>query len=249
MMTAEEALRIPDLKTMIEDLEKAVGTGLRSVMLYGSAARGEFREGRSDLNLILVLQDLEPRTLEALTPAMARWAGRGHHLPRLFSPAQIAESADVFPIEFLDISDGRIVLRGKDLFAGIEIGVQQLRLQCERELREKMMRLREAYIECHARPKDLARLLATSYSSFVALFRGCLRLLGGTPPSRSAEVVQAFCRQAGLDAAPFEAVARLRHGERAAADPKAIFIRYYEQLSTAIRTVDRFQQSQGGDTQ
>jgi predicted nucleotidyltransferase len=246
-MTAEEALRIPDLKKMIEDLEKAVGTGLRSVMLYGSAARGEFREGRSDLNLIVVLQDLEPHTLEALTSSVARWVGRGHHAPRLFTPAQITESADVFPIEFLDISDGRIVLHGKDLFAGIEIGVRQLRLQCERELREKMMRLREAYIECHARPKDLARLLATSYSSFVALFRGCLRLLGGTPPAGSAQVVEAFCRQAGLDAVPFEEVARFRHGQGAGSDPKPIFIRYYEQLTTAIRAVDRFQQSEGGE--
>jgi len=76
-------------------------------------------------------------------------------------------------------------------------------LWCERELREKMMRLREAYVEHHGSARELRRLLVTSYTTFVALFRGCLHLLGGEVPLHNDEVVSAFCERAGLDPEPF----------------------------------------------
>ncbi len=247
-MTADQALRHPDLKKMVQGLQEALGPKLRSVVLYGSAARSEFHEKTSDLNLIAVLEDLEPATLQALTAVVGRWRGRGHHAPRLFTSRLIAESADVFPIEFLDIGATRVVLHGQDPFAGLEVRVHNLRLQCERELREKMMRLREGYVECHDRPRDLERLMTDSYTSFVALFRGCLRLLGGEIPARSGEVVTLFCQRAGLDRVPFEEVAALKRGETPNADRKAVFARYYEQLTRAVHTVDRFQHAQGGGT-
>ena len=245
-MKVEQAMEQPALRRLVQGLIEALGPRLRSVVLYGSAARGDFHEGTSDLNVLLVLEDLDPATLETLSPSVARWCAKGHHAPRLFSPALIAESADVFPSEFLDIRAGRLVLHGDDPFARLEVRGASLRLQCERELREKMMRLREGYVECHARARDLSWLLTDSYTSFLALFRGCLRLLGGEPPAGSREVVAAFCERAGLDQAPFEEVARLKRGESAGADLKTIFSRYYEQLTKAVRTVDRFHHAQGG---
>ena len=51
----------------------------------------------------------------------------------------IAESADVFPIEFLDIQRSHVLLHGDNPLTGVEIHGVHLRLQCERELREKMV--------------------------------------------------------------------------------------------------------------
>ncbi len=248
-MNAAQAMENPALRRMVQGLKEALGARLRSVVLYGSAARGDFHEATSDLNLILVLEDLEPATLEALTPIVERWRARGHHVPRLFTPHLIADSADVFPVEFLDIRANRLVLHGEDPFARLEVRSAYLRLQCERELREKLMRLQEGYVECHARRRDLEWLLTDSYTSFVALFRGCLRLLGGEPPARNREVVAAFCERAGLDPAPFDEVERLKRGETVEVDRKAIFSRYYRELAKAVRTVDRFHHAQGGGTQ
>jgi len=135
----------PTLTRMVGDLT-ALGSRLRSVVLYGSAARGDFHRKTSDFNLLLVLEDLSPATLEALEPALRRWTKAGQPVPRLFSPAVIAESADVFPIEFLDIRRSHVVLHGEDPLDGLEIHTDHLRLQCERELREKMMRLREGEV-------------------------------------------------------------------------------------------------------
>ncbi len=245
-MMASDLSKHPQMERMVGDLKGAMGETLLSVVLYGSAARGDFHEKTSDFNLILILKDLEPATLEALSPALRRWLKQGHPAPRLFTPALIAESADVFPIEMLDLKSARVVLHGEDPFAGVKVGRGYLRLQCERELKAKMMRLREGYIETHDRTKDLRKLLTASYSTFVALFRGCLYLMGREAPARNAEVVAAFCTRAGLDAEAFAAVGRLKRGESADGELKAVFARYYRELTRAVDKVDRFESRQGG---
>ena len=137
----------PILSEMVERLRQAAGARLRGVVLYGSAARGDYHGETSDFNLLVVLDDLEPATLETLHDPFARWERKRQPIPRVFSPALIADAADVFPIELLDIADHHVVLHGEDPMAGLEVHTDHLRLQCERELREKLMRLREAYVE------------------------------------------------------------------------------------------------------
>ncbi len=238
-MNAVDAKSHPDLQALLGGLKDALGPRLRSVVLYGSAARGDYHHGRSDLNLILVLESLDPGTLEALARPVRRFVRRGHPVPRLFSPALIAESADTFPIELLDIRASRLVVHGEDPFAGVTIDRGCLRLQCEREMDEKMMRLREGYVLGHDDARALRRLLSDSYPAFAALFRGGLHLLGRPIPSSNRDVVAAFCEAAALERGPFEEVARLRRGEKPAQDLRTIYAQYDEQLTRAARVVDR----------
>src|SRR5262252_3445645 len=238
-MTSSEAMEHPALKKFVEDVTRAAGDKVLSIVLYGSAARGEHHE-TSDFNLILILEDLSPAMLERVSPVIRGWIQKGHPAPRLFDPPLISESADVFPIEMLDLQNCRLVLHGKDPLAGLAVGRANLRLQCERELRTKLMRLREAYVECYDRPDELKRLLTSSYTTFVAIFRGCLSLLGGKVPLRNLEVVEDFCRRAALQPAPFEQVDRLKRGDKPAEPLKAIFSSYYEQLNRAVETIDHF---------
>ena len=225
------------LDRMVQRLAAAAGTELESVVLYGPAARGDAHPGKL-YHLIVVMAELSPALMALLSGPIRWWLDRGQPMPRLFSPAFIAASADVFPMELLDIAQHREVLHGRDPFASLAIDTAHLRLQCERELREKMMRLCEGYAETLDRRRELEQLLVLSYVDFADVFRGCLYLRGETPPARSAEVVTRFCERAGLDPEPFHAVERLARGERQ--DPVALFARYHAELSRAIGAVDRF---------
>ncbi len=237
----------PVLQGLLQGLVQALGPRLKSVVLYGSAARGDSRAAGNDFNVILVLESLDPATLEALAPAVRRFVRKGHPVPRMFSPSLIAASADSFPIEFADIRDGRIVLHGEDPFAAVVVEHDTMRLQLEREIKEKMMRLREAYILAHDSASALRRLLVESYSAFAALFRAGLRLMGRPVPSSSHEVVAAFCDATGLARAPFDEVARLRRGEKGTMDLRTMFARYHDQLTKAADGVDRLS-TRGGET-
>tara|TARA_B100000029_G_scaffold500326_1_gene571903 strand:+ start:125 stop:868 length:744 start_codon:yes stop_codon:yes gene_type:complete len=236
----------PAIIKLLKGLKAAVPQDLVSVVLYGSAARGEYEKASSDLNVLVVVEDLTPATLGALSGPITKWVRGGQPSPRLLAPSIIRDSADVFPIEFLDLLAAHQVLYGADPFEGLDIHVHHLRIQCERELREKMMRLREAYLELHSSERKLKRLLTDSYSTFVALFRGCLHLHGDDVPANHEKVVDMFTTLAELDRAPFEEVARLKHGQSSSQEPKKLFARYYEELGKAVSRVDRFESSLGG---
>lgn len=230
----------PLVRAFVDELSVALGEHLVSVVLYGSAARGDFVSKISDFNILVVVDDVTLVTLERLTIPFARWRGRRQPAPRVFSAAMLASSADVFPIEFHEIIQRHIVLAGRDVFAAIRVDDAYLRLQCERELREKLLRLEEAYIEAQERSADVARVMMESYSAFAAIFRGCLTLLGGEPPVATHDVVLAFCARAGLDAPVFDLVEQLRKGGRVEGSHRALFERYHQQLVAAVSRVDRF---------
>ena len=237
---AQRVTNHPLLRGFVDRLRDGAGDELLAVVLYGSAARGDFHAGQSDFNLLIELRDLELPSLATLGDAIAWWRRKQQPLPRIFSPQMIAEAADVFPVEFLDIAHHHVMLHGDDPFEGLEIHKDHLRLQCERELREKLMRLREAYIEARGKSRPLQRLLARSFSTFLALFRGSLHLWHATVPAHNAEVIRAFCEVANLDASPFLELEELLDHDQHAPDPEALFSRYYRELTRAVAAIDGF---------
>lgn len=221
-------------------LERALGSDLISVVLYGPEAHGEQYASISQLNVMIVLENVEPSTLGRLGPPLRKWLRGRQSWPRIFTPAAIEQSTDVFPIEFLDIVRHHRVLYGKEVLADLNVSCTNLRIQCERELREKMMRLREAYIECDGRETALRDVLVTSFASFAFVFRGCLHLLGAPVPTRNAEVAAAFCQRMGLQASPFEAIEALARGSSVNASLEKLFAAYYEALTQIVERIDRF---------
>jgi hypothetical protein len=192
---------------------------VQAVILYGP----------DEAHLIVVARDLEPATLRALAAPCRWWLDRAGVWPRLLTPQLIKNSLDVFPIEMLELSQRRRVLHGRDPFVDLEVSPAALRVQCERELREKLMRLREAYVE-HHNERAMRGLLAASLASFTRIFRACLVLLGETPPLGDREVISAFCTKLDLDAAPFHAVA---------IGSDKSFDAYYRVLMAAEERIDR----------
>jgi len=77
-----------------------------SAILYGSAARGDFVPGRSDLNLMLIVDDLSPRALAALSAPFAAWRESGYEPPLVIGRPEWQRASDVFPIEISDMRCG-----------------------------------------------------------------------------------------------------------------------------------------------
>lgn len=191
-------------------LAAAYGDDLRAVVLYGSAARGDYRAGVSDLNLLVVLRDAGAAALRRGAELAREWAESGNPPPLLMSEEEWRGSADVFPIEYSDIRDAHVLLHGDDPVAGIEVDWAHLRLQCEHELKSKKIRLREHYLLAARSPEETAKLLTASLPTFLTLFRTVLRLAGKTVPRDPNAVIDAVSALAGVEAEPFRAVQRAR---------------------------------------
>jgi predicted nucleotidyltransferase len=178
----------PDQFTEI--LKTLCGENLQSVVLYGSAAAGDYSAKGSDYNLLIVLNDLQPAVLRGLAKPVAEWERAGNPPPLLFTRKRLAEAADVFPIELLDMRDARKVLFGDDVIQGLEISTANLRLQVERELRSALIQLRRNYLSVSDRPRRLAALLTGALSGVLVIFRAALRLYETPVPSEKFQALE-----------------------------------------------------------
>jgi predicted nucleotidyltransferase len=223
------------------ELEGVFDTDLVSVVLYGSAARGEYRPGVSDLNLLVLLREVTPAALRAAGELARAWVAEGNSPPLMLSADEWRRSTDVWAIEVADIQDAHLTLVGADPFEGIVIRPEDLRLQCERELKGKQIQLRERYLLFAGQPEELGELLIRSFSTFLVLFRSVLRL-SGEPPERDGEAaVRQVARHVGFDPAPLLEIHRARAGGlklRPEADSR-VAVGYLDAVSRVVEHVDR----------
>jgi len=229
------------LNNFVEDLRSTHGDNLASVVLYGSAAAGDYVQTRSDYNLLIALNRITPEDLRQAQAPIRNWQRLGHPLPVYFTVAELNGAADVFPIEFHQMEKARIVLYGFDPFASLQFSDVNLRHQTEYELRSKLIQLRRLYIQASVSVEKLAALMSDSLSSFAALFRPVLMLHGQEPPIAKPECVRATVKLLKLDNEPFEQIFALRaSGETFLTEVEAndLFAAYLEQIEHVIEAVD-----------
>ena len=95
------------INEFVERMRKAAGANMVAVVLYGSAAAGDYIADYSDVNLLSVLKDTSYAAIEAVAPVIDWWAKQKHRPPLLMGAEEMRQSADVFSIEFLDMNQRR----------------------------------------------------------------------------------------------------------------------------------------------
>ncbi|NNE98420.1 MAG: hypothetical protein HKN25_05290 [Pyrinomonadaceae bacterium] len=226
----------------IDDLKSTHGDNLASVILYGSAAAGDFIPHESDYNLLVALNRITPKDLRNAHACMREWGRMGHPVPVYFTVEELNDAGDVFPIEFHFMERARKVLYGRDVLADVKISDRYLRHQTEFELRSKLIKLRREYIHASASTEDLVELMSESLTSFSALFRAVLLLLGLEPPVKKEAIVDLTVKNLKIDRRPFDKIFDIR--ENVATDnltegsANELFAEYMDQIEKVIDAVD-----------
>ncbi len=229
------------LHQLLERLQKAYDGRLVSVVLYGSAAAGEYAPGFSDLNVLCVLSRVGVDELERADPIFRWWRDKGNPSPLLLSVEEVRTSTDCFPIEFHDIKERHRILFGEDVVAGMEIDESFYRARVEFELRSKLLRLRQKAAGVLHDRDLLLRLLADSVSTFCVLIRHGLRLCGAEAPFAKREIVARAAEEAGMNAAPFVSLLDLREGKvkPKQLEPRRLLEEYLAAIETVVEAVDK----------
>ncbi len=229
------------LNELVGRLEKAYGKELQSVILYGSAAAGDWHEGYSDLNVLAVLERVGIEELDKAEKIFQWWREQGNPSPLLMTAGEVRSSTDCFAIEFHDMAERRRVLYGDDVIAGLEFDDRFYRAQVEHELRAKLLRLRQKAGGVLHDHRLLLRLMLDSVSTFVVLARHAVRLKKGAAPWRKHEVVRAMREEYGIAGDAIDRLLRLREGAEKArpAEAPALLGRYLEEISQLAEAVDR----------
>jgi hypothetical protein len=231
----------PELDELVARLQQAAGENLESVVLYGSAARGNFSEKYSDLNLLCILRNAGPAALDQLSPVLAWWSKTWGHRPPLFVTAEeLQSSADVFAIEMLDAKASHRLLAGRDVLSGIAVPMNLHRVQLEHELRTALLRLRQHYLQFTSDDAALERALAKSAANIIVLVRHALVALGQAAPSDSNRYVLAKAAEVlTLDVTSLQAALDLREDRRLQSGVAQVYQRYIELVAAVAKRVDQ----------
>jgi hypothetical protein len=222
-----------------EEVKRAVGPELVSLVVYGSAAGDEWIRGRSDVNTMIVVRALSSTILDALARRLRRWRRSGFALPVVVEEEFFERSRDVFPMELDDARRAHRTLVGPDPLADVIVDRADLRRECEREARGKLLRLRALYLDVAESTDDLERLLVEALKTFLVILRHVLHLRGENAPYSYADVLTAGEHLLGPLPA-FRRVLDHRTGERRLArrELRAEFARYLADAERVVAAVD-----------
>jgi hypothetical protein len=231
------------LDELVSQLRAAYGAGLRAMVLYGSAASGQHIAKRSDYNVLVIVDALDPARLAAASSASRAWSESGNPAPLTLTAAEWRGSADIFPMEYADIFERHKVLFGELPTDGIRVDLKDLRLQLEQEAMGKLIKLRQGVLASGNDGQRQLELLAASASAIMIIFRAFLRLHGAVPPADNASLSAAAAQQGGFDAAPFHRVVSHVRGEAPLkpADVPAVMSGYLSGMEQLVGYLDRYQ--------
>jgi len=239
-LTGLNAVVADRITPMLEDLLTGHASNIHSFHLVGSAVIPDYNEKLSDINSVVVLHAMDLKFLTFLAPLGKRYGKKKIAAPLVMTPEYIHSSLDAFPVEFLDFKLIHRTLYGNDLLKDLQITIPNLRLQCEREIKTKLIHLRQGYISSLGKKEHLSTALVRSFTGSMALFRAIITLLGAEPPIARTEVINAVGSAAKMDTSIFGRLFELKAGQikPSEQDLQVMFEQYYHALEAAATLID-----------
>lgn len=227
------------IKPYADKLIKIHQDNLKCIMVYGSATQSEdFVQKRSNINLLVILGEISLQDLKK----SAKLSRKRKIVPLFLTLKHINTSSDVFPIEFLEMKENNILIYGEDVLKEVEIRTENIRLQCEEQLKGKLIRLRQAYLEIGTKHKAVERLMINSLTSLMPILRNLLRLKGKKElPIKKREIINVLSTEYEIPKSPLLKILESKLGiSRLAKDEiEAIFDQYLEILQRLAMAVDQ----------
>ncbi|MBX3160596.1 MAG: nucleotidyltransferase domain-containing protein [Deltaproteobacteria bacterium] len=229
------------VRSRLDDLTKALvdacGDKLVGLVVHGSAVRGGWRDGASDVDLVCVLADDSEPLLEAIGPALelARFSARIETM--ILHRDEIERSADCFPLLYSDIARASTTLAGKNPFEGMVVPDHHKRLRIEQELREIRIRMRRVATDrapARARTgRGVDTMFAGAIERKIKQARGALWALlerrGDKVDDALDAVLAAACKAFSVDV---KALQRVRE------EPERAFTALAKLLDAALHEID-----------
>ena len=193
-------------KPFQDDVLKHHKDQIHSITITGSALTDDFDPVKSDVNSVFILHAMNLEFLEFLAPLGKTYGKKRIASPLIMTPEYIRNSLDVFPVEFLNIKLLHKTIFGEDLFQNLVIHRSDLRLQCERELKVRLIGLRQGYLSSSGDPKILTDLFIDTVSGYIPLFKGIIFILGNEPPIKNDDVLAVLEEVTGVNTRVFKTV-------------------------------------------
>lgn len=224
----------------LEEVIAAGGANIHSIHIVGSSVTDDFDPKGSDINSLFVLREMDMKFLEMLAPKGRKYGKKKIAAPFIMTSDYIKTSSDVFPVEFLSFKLVHQTVFGEDILKDITVNAENLRQQCERELKSKLIGLRQGYLSSAAVREALTDVLVRNITGSIPAFRGVIFLFGKTPPVLRADVLVTLSALTGIGPAIFEKILTVKkeHVKPSLEELNLLFKEYYAAIERLSKVVD-----------
>lgn len=238
-MNKEIETIVSDLKeNFVPVLQELFGNDLQAVIMYGSAAKGTYVAGVSDVNLLLLTGEKHPEAIMKLGNQAKKAISKHRLSVQFLTTSEFQNSTDVFPMEYLDIQKSHILVWGSADLEALKIESTYLRHQVEERLRGSVHALRQALFASQGKAKLLSGVLKEWFGSQTALLRAVLRLAGtSSVPENPRELVDAIGSTFEIDPSDLYPLLQLREGDKSG-DAAQISVKTLHFLTQLVQKVD-----------
>ena len=228
------------MASFLEDLLKIPGIPLTSLILYGSAARGDYRPGRSDINLLVVVGNAGIDVLRSLLDPVFK-SRRSGIAPLFLTPGDIAASVDIFPLKFMAIRGNYRVVYGEDPVAGLHIDNGKVVTRIRQRLNNMLLKMRRHYIVNGG--QRLTVMMSQQVKRFVETL-GFLLAVNGSDVKGPQQIIEASAREFKLDRDILQEIYALRDKDEAL--PGDTAEKYYGAFLDALKKASEAADRQKG---
>lgn len=226
---------------LTKDYQDIYGNDLVSIILYGSAASGNYIPKKSDINFLIVLTEEGINQLKKAFKTVEKWHKRKVSTPLFLTKSYISTSLDSFPIEFLNMQKSYQLVFGEDVLKELPFNKNHLRLQCEKELKGKLLQLRQVYLESRGKTKNLRFIIENSLTAFISIFQALLYLKEKDVPAERRKIISLISQEMSVDEQIFLNLLKIKEGtlKLSAEALNTIFEDYIKEIRKLSYTVDQ----------
>lgn len=233
------------LETFCTEVQNALEEDLISIILYGSIVKGEFSKLHSDVNLMVIVANAHVDTLTKIGLPFRTGRREWRLAVMLLTENDLQRSTDVFPAKFMTIQKDYKLLVGKDVLTDLEIADAHVRLRCEQEIKNHLLRLRQAYLQRGFKPELIEGILTQGITGFMHSLATLLTLKTGDTPTNQREIVAAAAKEFDLDDQTLKDVLDLKAGtlKKDAAGLRELFGFFLTTVQTVAEIVDKHEEN------
>lgn len=211
-----------NLDKFIEELKNTLGENLLSVIAFGSQANVE--DAKSNLNLMIVTNELTAENLYDISKPVKKWVKGKNPIPVIMNRDEWYSSFDVYAIEYADIRENYRIIYGEDLVPTICINKYFLRLQCESELKNLLLKYKNNFLMNVKSDREMKKLLNNVIKTLLVIFRSVLRLHDSAVPYRAVDIIEFASNYLSFNKIVMSKIAKVRYENEEYTKQELLFI-------------------------
>ena len=201
------------LSSFVDSIKIVSAGNLKSIILFGGVAKGDYTKGKSNTNILFVFDQIDLNVLDQLSIPFQKAIADFQFSPFLLTTSEVEPVKKVFAVKLFDIQQHHVLLYGEDLIGKLDINKDNLRFISEQELRNQLSRMKFFYIQNFNIPEKLLDRIKKSFTTLLVNANTYLFLKTGVYYKTRDEIIAQLIHEPNMDKITLEDLTLLKSGK------------------------------------